>query len=302
MVKKAVNIIACVTLITLLLAGCGEKIDKDIPVFETEGISTVSFKSVVSDWLMVPSDDLPVFVEWLGTFRASEKVKYFIPGDNQVEVRIEYSDGTFFENGLSTIRIGNTDYRITCENAPEEYLKLKLWPDPDDTETAEKQPEGNPSGKASEKRWDYPIDMVRFSNLEEFLEYLKTADENTDVANLASLEFFYYPTGIPEGYILYKITAGAVDIGFWFLPAEDCSSEDTKLAGEAGQKHFQFISFRDKYETAGGNRITNKIIWEKSDAALMMYLPKGYSVSDRDSLCETVKYVRNDDTHAFEME
>ena len=48
-------------------------------------------------------------------------------------------------------------------------------------------------------------------------------------------------------------------------------------------------------------RHDNKLLWDRSDASLMMYLPKGYVVSDRAALCETVKYVRNEDTRTFEI-
>ncbi len=50
-----------------------------------------------------------------------------------------------------------------------------------------------------------------------------------------------------------------------------------------------------------GAQADNKLLWDRSDASLMMYLPKGYVVSDRAALCETVKYVRNEDTRTFEI-
>ena len=324
--KRTVYIILCAALVALILAGCGEKNDKDVPVFETEGIITVSFKSSVSDWLMVPSDDLPEIIEWLGTFRAGEKAQPpYIPGTNQVRVRIEYSDGTSFENGLSTIRIGDSDYYMTSENAPEAWSELKLFPETSQTEpvaeeTAEPVAEDtDPSEKQSEKRWDTPVELVKFSSLEEFNTYIRSAEEDGDVADLASLEFYFLPVGIPEGYNLYKITAGKEDIGFWFLPDEALSSNETAVAAEAQREHFLFISNRGSYQFKSvmeqfsvvkddlidGKYIyveyLNLIIWEQDNVTLMLYLPKDYAISDFDSLCKTERYIKNSNTSEFEL-
>ena len=54
-----------------------------------------------------------------------------------------------------------------------------------------------------------------FYDLESFLENADNT-ERESVADLASLEYFYLPTGIPEGYRLYKITA-AKNAFFCFL-------------------------------------------------------------------------------------
>ena len=87
-----------------------------------------------------------------------------------------------------------------------------------------------------------PADLVSFSSLDEFVSYLNSEEKGEDIANLASLKSYYLPTAIPEGYELYKITAGAADIGFWYLPQEFLSSVESMRDAEAQQKHFLFIS------------------------------------------------------------
>ncbi len=87
-----------------------------------------------------------------------------------------------------------------------------------------------------------PADLVSFSSLDEFASCLNSAEKGEDIADLASLKSYYLPIAIPEGYELYKITAGAADIGFWYLPQEFLSSVESMRDAEAQQKHFLFIS------------------------------------------------------------
>ena len=128
--KKIAAILLCFMLLSVII-GCGTNVNREAPVFETENVSGISFKSSASDWIEVPSGDLPAIVAWLGTFRAGEKASPpYIPGTNGVTVRIEYSDGHVTENGLGTIRIDGSDYYMTNEDTPEEYLELgeSLYP------------------------------------------------------------------------------------------------------------------------------------------------------------------------------
>lgn len=181
--------------------------------------------------------------------------------------------------------------------------------------------ENHPSDVLSEEIFDTPVDLVEFSNIDDFSAYLLSAEKNEDMADLASLTYYFLPTGIPEGYKLYKITAGVSDIGFWYLPDEFLSSTDATLDAEALQKHFLFISTRDTYEFGsvmaqfeatqddlidgryllrdGSEKL---VIWEQNGATLMMYLPTNYDVdvANIHTLCETEQYTKNARTGVFE--
>ena len=124
--KKMITIVLCLVL-ALSLVGCGAKSIPDKP-FETNNISKISFKGGPNDWVEVPPEELSEYVEWLDTFRIGEKADHTLaPGSNSVLVRIEYSDGTSVENGLSTIKIGNKNYYLTHDEAPDTYLEWNLF-------------------------------------------------------------------------------------------------------------------------------------------------------------------------------
>lgn len=119
--KKTVAAVLCFML-ALSVAGCGSKSVPDKP-FETENIRKISFKPGPNDWVEVPAEELPFYIDWLASFRVGEKVRSELaPGSNSVRIRIEYSDGTFVETGMSTIKVGKNQYHLTCDNAPETYL------------------------------------------------------------------------------------------------------------------------------------------------------------------------------------
>lgn len=150
-----------------------------------------------------------------------------------------------------------------------------------------------------------PVDLVSFSSLDEFVSYLNSEEKGEDIANLASLKSYYLPTAIPEGYELYKITAGGADIGFWYLPQECLSSAESMRDAEAQQKHFLFISSRGTYDFNGiktqfnitdDELIDNKyfmaesstsiIIWEEHGTTLMLYLPVNLEALDVTAYCD----------------
>ena len=81
-----------------------------------------------------------------------------------------------------------------------------------------------------------------FSSVEEFEEAALTGQQG--VANMSALYRYCLPTGLPEEYKLYKITATGADIAFWYLPEEDLISEETIAAAEKGQKYFIFVDER----------------------------------------------------------
>lgn len=143
----------------------------------------------------------------------------------------------------------------------------------------------------------YPADLDVFYDLESFLEYAIAA-QNGGLANLASLEYFYLPTGIPDGYRLYKITAAKNDIGFWYLPEDACASDDTILSAELRSEHFMFISPRAHDSWFAGDE--TMLTWQEDDDLLMLYLPKNIEVEDRETLCSAQKYVRTED-NTFQM-
>ena len=135
-----------------------------------------------------------------------------------------------------------------------------------------------------------PEDLDMFYDLESFLDYVATAPSG-GIADLASLEYFFLPTGIPEEYRLYKITAAKNDIGFWYLPEEALASDDTRLSAESRNEHFLFISPRVNYNGFAGDETI--LTWQENGDSLMLYLPKDFTVDDREALCQTEKFCRN---------
>ena len=96
-----------------------------------------------------------------------------------------------------------------------------------------------------------------FSSLEEFEEAALTRQQG--VANMAALDRYFLPTGLPEEYKLYKITVTGADIAFWYLPETDLISEKTMKAAEDGQKYFIFVDerIRSPYANDYANMVKN---------------------------------------------
>lgn len=181
------------------------------------------------------------------------------------------------------------------------------------------QDRGYTSEVGSEEIQDSDADLVVFSNIEAFSAYAISAEKESDVAELASLRYYFTPTGIPEEYKLYKITAGIADIGFWYLPDECLSSTDAILEAESSQKHFLFISTRGTYEFGSvmaqlgitqnelidGRYLVREgpdrmVIWEDNNVTLMLYLPADYEADSISSLCKSDQYIKNERAHTFE--
>ena len=88
--KKMITIVLCFVL-ALSLASCGSKSLPDKP-FVTDNISKISFKGGPNDWVEVPTEELPEYVEWLESFRIGEKAdRTLAPGSNSVKIKIEYN-------------------------------------------------------------------------------------------------------------------------------------------------------------------------------------------------------------------
>lgn len=152
---------------------------------------------------------------------------------------------------------------------------------------------------ANEEETACVIDLVGYASLDEFLEAAQNATGGKDdIAQLASLEEIRIPSSIPEEYKLYKITAGAADIAFWYMPEEYLKDSDSRLHGEAFQKHFMYIdsrsgsfeSFVKQLEGHPSDLVKDKyfitytsscmVNWEEDGRLLSLYLPGHLNVVD----------------------
>ncbi len=138
-----------------------------------------------------------------------------------------------------------------------------------------------------------PADMFkRFDSIEEFENYLTTVKPGDDKGDLASLEKYYFPMMIPDGYKLYKILSGGTDIGFHYLPEKYLTDETSIRIGESEGKDIIFVSPRyentieDIYEQFDADNsernndyyvytIANSahIFWEQDDVVLDLSIP-----------------------------
>lgn len=131
---------------------------------------------------------------------------------------------------------------------------------------------------------------------------------------LETLEEYYMPLGLPEGYKLYQIAAGAVDIGFYYLPEEDLITEDKMLKADLNSEYYLFISgrqhdfdaivadrdyesrvketdsFRYYIEEVGD---WTTVVWEIDGTTLMLTPPIGQTIDEEqlETLCKTQKYI-----------
>ena len=61
------------------------------------------------------------------------------------------------------------------------------------------------------------------------------------------------------------------------------------------------ISYDPKTVLAQLDGVENLIAWEEAGTVLMLYLPAEFEVTDLEQLCQVVEYVRNKDSHVFEV-
>ncbi len=97
------------------------------PAFETDNISKIWFKFGPWEEVEVSSEDMEEITDWLETFKIGNKVKRReeqLAGTNSVSIKIEYSDGTIVENGLSTIILGKREHHLTHADVPDCYIKM----------------------------------------------------------------------------------------------------------------------------------------------------------------------------------
>ena len=153
--------------------------------------------------------------------------------------------------------------------------------------------------------------LLCFSSAEEFSQYLHSPKRDDDIAKTNELEKYYMLKNVPDGYELYKITAGSFDIGFWYLPSAALASAESIWAAEAAQEHFLFISPRaelklsdtllqhgmTKDDLLDGKYYFKKsttpvIIWEYDGLVMLLYTPKNQKAincEDIGQLCELNK-------------
>jgi len=187
-------------------------------------------------------------------------------------------------------------------------------PQPEPTPKPTRIPTPKPVAEPTEEPEDIPADMMVFTTLEEFNTYLSTKSSTKDLAALGTLERYFLPTGIPDDYVLYKITAGIVDIGFWYMPREYLASREGILEGESLHKHFLFISGRgtnslatimDRHNKTAKDLIngryhvspynSNLFFWEEDGELLSMYTPFEYTKGNVTPLFTTECYERGED-------
>lgn len=75
----------------------------------------------------MPNENMDEIITWLGSFRLEAKAGESLrPGANAVSFRIEYSDGTIVENGVSTTMVDGVVYYMRSEDPPQCYSEIVL--------------------------------------------------------------------------------------------------------------------------------------------------------------------------------
>ncbi len=91
------------------------------------------------------------------------------------------------------------------------------------------------------------VDLMGFTSEVEFNQYLQSPERSNDIAELETLKKYYILENPPEGFSLYKITAGCVDISFWYAPNAYMTSRDKMREAESQGKCYQLIYSRGSY-------------------------------------------------------
>ena len=118
-----------IPVILLGTAGCKtQKVDRTTPVFKTEDIACISFTTLpkTDEDFLVPEEYKKEIISWLGTFRIGEEAdpEALEPGSDSISVRIEYTDGTVIENGLTTVMVDGVVYYMSFAPSPECYFDI----------------------------------------------------------------------------------------------------------------------------------------------------------------------------------
>ncbi|MBE6662357.1 MAG: hypothetical protein E7606_03635 [Ruminococcaceae bacterium] len=145
MLKKISAVILCIFLLLCLLACENNAVipqggtdisqpetqpDKPLPtmdVFHTENIVRITFFGYYGEGtpVEVPSENMEEIIAWLDSFTLEEEIlEDVVPGNNTWCVEIEYSDGAFVKQGLSSIKVGDTGYYLDYDQPPECFKKL----------------------------------------------------------------------------------------------------------------------------------------------------------------------------------
>lgn len=159
----------------------------------------------------------------------------------------------------------------------------------------------------------YPATTDQFDSMEDFLDFAAAAESGNSLSDIASLECFWLPKALPEGYKLCKINATKMDIGFYYLPADADLSEESIRTVDINKDHIQFISSRGEYkfesemaqfgvtaeDLIDGKYILHEyaekmmLVWKEDGNVLMLYLPRQYVFEDWGAMCVTEKYTKN---------
>lgn len=157
--------------------------------------------------------------------------------------------------------------------------------------------------------------VVTFSSVNDLELATKTAYYGSDDANLVSLEAYHLPCGIPENYLLYKVTAGVADIAFWYLPKESLTDEKAIPSEEERKKCFVFFSPRLRFDLQTGydyyfrqydgsfEMISDNAylfpadqpevaLWEYEGEVFVLYLPFDFKTNEYKTLLPVEKHVR----------
>ena len=160
---------------------------------------------------------------------------------------------------------------------------------------------------------DDVVDELEFASLEELLVAHKAVREGTASAELtalaesvkfAELDEFYFPTGIPEEYKLYKISINYLAVNAVYLTESDLVSKEAIDRAIAQQKEFDFCFYRENLENpmedileqldatekdlVDGIYLFNSpysVYWASDRAVLHLYMPLSLSdVKEKDKV------------------
>lgn len=123
----------------------------------------------------------------------------------------------------------------------------------DPTEVPDNEEHKDPEADTQQEMDVCAVDSVAFSSLEEFetaLAEIQTASPSSldapsdDIGNMAGLDVYYVPNGIPDGYVLGKVLVGSVGVAFYYYPEDKADSRDGQMTAEGKQECFEFRFYR----------------------------------------------------------
>lgn len=126
--KKWIAFILALVCVFALVACSDNPLAKNVRVFKTENITRITFylERYADREFEVPSQYMAEITAWLGSFTINDMGKVYeqAAGANHTTVKIEYSDGTVIQNGLSTTWYDGVEYEMLHDDPPECYDAL----------------------------------------------------------------------------------------------------------------------------------------------------------------------------------